>query len=461
MSSGLSRISISTRRKLTSILLAVTIFAVLAGLATLAQGRPVIFGVLNAIFVGTGAGIFEQYYVQSLRGRWIRNIHPLLSISIYTFVISIMFFISINVSHLLLRPWYISPVPYGRLPIILPIVIVLSVIGIVVMRAVHFIGIETLFHLMIGTYHRPVVEQKVLVFVDINNSTALAERLGALKIKSLVGKFLFDISKPITDHGGDIYLYKGDGLIAIWDWGDAVRGNRMLSCDRRRVRRRPARAAALHGAVRGGAGLPHRGAWRRCGRQRARRHEAVDRHLRQHDQHCLAHGGSGKAARRRVRDLGGCGPSRFRTPMAACIKSALTGSKEFPPKSRFSNIGSGPRRVRRRPGAAGGRATADGRETRRRARLQRLAKGQIDPAGSGQRVLAPGERGDAVIDETRRAAPHHDVASSPAAAARAGPCGCSPPHKNTAGSPSDTETTGADKSRSSSSRCNDSFVPSS
>ena len=86
------------------------------------------------------------------------------------------------------------------------------------MRAVHFIGIETLFHLMIGTYHRPVVEQKVLVFVDINNSTALAERLGALKIKSLVGKFLFDISKPLTDYGGEIYLYKGDGLIAIWAW---------------------------------------------------------------------------------------------------------------------------------------------------------------------------------------------------------------------------------------------------
>lgn len=228
MSSGLSRISISTRRKLTSILLAVTIFAVLAGLATLAQGRPVIFGVLNAIFVGTGAGVFEQYYVQSLRGRWIRNIHPLLSIVVYTFVVSIMFVISINISHLLLHPWYPAPVPYGRVPFILPVVIAFSVIGIVVMRAVHFIGIETLFHLMIGTYHRPVVVQKVLVFIDINNSTGLAERLGALKIKSLVGKFLFDISKPITDYGGEIYLYKGDGLIAIWDWQEAVRDNKIL-----------------------------------------------------------------------------------------------------------------------------------------------------------------------------------------------------------------------------------------
>jgi adenylate cyclase len=208
--------------------LAVVVFATLAGLATLAQGRPPAFGVMNAILVGTGVGLFEQFYVQSLRGRWFRNIHPLLSIGIYTIVVAILFCIAVNIAHLLLYPFYPSPVPWSRLPFILPIVIAFSVIGIVVMRAVHFIGIDTLFHLMIGTYHRPVVEQKVLVFIDINNSTALAERLGNLKIKSLVGKFLFDISKPITDYGGEIYLYKGDGLIAIWDWQDAVRGDRVL-----------------------------------------------------------------------------------------------------------------------------------------------------------------------------------------------------------------------------------------
>jgi adenylate cyclase len=114
------------------------------------------------------------------------------------------------------------------LPYALPLVIAFSVIGIVVMRTVHFIGIETLFHLMIGTYHRPVIEEKVLLFLDINDSTGLSERLGAVQIKSLVGKFLFDISKPITDYGGEIYLYKGDGLIALWNWNEAIRGNRIL-----------------------------------------------------------------------------------------------------------------------------------------------------------------------------------------------------------------------------------------
>lgn len=228
MAVGFARISISTRRKLASILLAVAIFAMLASLSTLAKGRPLAFGVLNGIFVGTGVGLFEEYYVQSLRGRWFRGIHPLLSIAIYTAVVAVLFVLSVNLTHLLLHRLYPSPISYARLPLVLPNVILYSVIGIVAMRAVHFIGIDTLFHLMIGTYHRPVVEQKVLVFVDINNSTGLAETLGGLKIKSLVGKFLFDISKPITDYGGDIYVYKGDGLIALWDWQEAVRGDRIL-----------------------------------------------------------------------------------------------------------------------------------------------------------------------------------------------------------------------------------------
>jgi class 3 adenylate cyclase len=228
MSFAFTALSISTRRKLTSILLSVTIFALLAALATRASGRPMLFGVLNAILVGTGVGLFEEFYVQSFRGRWMRNIHPLRAIVIYTIVVVVMFVIAINTTHLLLWQFYRLPVPYDRLPLILPVVIAFSVIGVVVMRTVHFIGIETLFHLTIGTYHRPVIQEKVLIFLDINNSTGLAERLGAVQTKSLVGKFLFDISKPITDHGGEIYLYKGDGLIALWDWREAVRDNKIL-----------------------------------------------------------------------------------------------------------------------------------------------------------------------------------------------------------------------------------------
>jgi class 3 adenylate cyclase len=219
----LTPVSISTRRKFTSILLAVVIFAVLAGLASRAGGRPPIFATLNAIFVGLGVGFFEEFYVQSLRGRRIRNVHPLNAILIYTVVVVIIFLIGIHLTHLLLFPFYRLTIPYDRLPLVIPLVIAFAVIGILVMRTVHFIGIETLFHLTVGTYHRPVVQEKVLLFLDVNNSTGIAENLGAIQTKALMGKFLFDISKPITDHGGE-----GDGLIALWDWREAVKENRIL-----------------------------------------------------------------------------------------------------------------------------------------------------------------------------------------------------------------------------------------
>ena len=228
MALALRRVSISTRRKLASILLAVTIFSLLAGLTGFATRRPMVYVMINSIFVGTGVGLFEQFYVQSLRGRWLRSMHPLLSITIYTAVVAVLFVAAIHLSHLLTWRLDTLPIAYQRLPLALPLVIVFSVIGIVVMRTVHFIGIETLFHLMIGTYHRPVIEEKVLLFLDINDLTGLAERLGAVQIKSLVGKFLFDISKPITDYGGEIYLYKGDGLIALWNWNEAIRKNKIL-----------------------------------------------------------------------------------------------------------------------------------------------------------------------------------------------------------------------------------------
>jgi adenylate cyclase len=229
MKARIKRLSTSNRRKLTSILLAVVIFGLLTVLTTLALGRNPIYGVLNAIMVGTSVGLFEQFYIQNARGRWFRSIHPLKSMLIYTGIVAVVFILSIHLVRLIF--WHFDDLPwvYRRLPVLVPIVITFSVIGIVVMRVAHFVGLETLFHLTIGTYHRPVVEEKVLMFLDINNSTALAAQLGAIETKSFVGKFLFDISAPITNNGGVIYLYKGDGLIALWDWDEALSGGKVLA----------------------------------------------------------------------------------------------------------------------------------------------------------------------------------------------------------------------------------------
>ncbi len=221
-------IGLTLRRKLVSVLVAMGVFACLGGVTTLAVGRPVELGVTNAILIGAGIGLFEEFYVQSQRGNWLRAMHPLRSIPVYIGVIVVLYFIAVHISHVLLGRLDDLPTVYRRLPYGLTFFTLFSVVGVLMMRVIHFIGIENLFHLMVGTYHRPVQERKVLIFLDINGSTALGEKLGALATRSLVRKFLFDVSQPITDHGGDIYLYKGDGLIAMWDWPQAIKGNAIL-----------------------------------------------------------------------------------------------------------------------------------------------------------------------------------------------------------------------------------------
>ena len=221
-------VSITTRRKLASILLAMIAFALFAGVTTLAVGRPVELGIANAVMIGFGVGVFEEFYVQGRRGRWLRSLPPLRTVPIYVAVVVVLYLVAVHISHLLLGRLDDLPTVYARLPWGLSFFAAFSVAGILLIRVAHFIGIRTLLDLALGTYHRPVLEKRVLLFLDLQGSTALGERLGAFGVREFVSKFLFDVSKPITDHGGDIYDYTGDGLIASWGWSDAVRDDTIL-----------------------------------------------------------------------------------------------------------------------------------------------------------------------------------------------------------------------------------------
>jgi adenylate cyclase len=218
----------TTRRKLAAVLMAMIIFACLGAVTTAAVGRPVEIGAFNAVLIGAGIGLFEEFYVQGPRGNWMREMHPLRSIFIYILVVIVLYLIALHVTHLVLGRLDDLPVVYRRLAYGTAFFTAFSMVGILMIRVAHFIGLRTLLDLVIGTYHRPVEERNVLLFLDINGSTALAERLGALTMRSLVRKFLSDVSQPIIDCGGEIYLYKGDGLIAVWNWADAVKADAIL-----------------------------------------------------------------------------------------------------------------------------------------------------------------------------------------------------------------------------------------
>lgn len=215
--------------KFVAISVATLVIVMLAMMMAAVVRIPVENALIGGGLAGFLIGVFEEFYVQSVRGKWLRTIHPLTSLVVYGAVVVGFFFIAQHAMHGILGTWHELSKAYARLPIILPAFFIIAIIGVLVIRVIGFIGARDLFSLMIGRYHRPVLEDKVFLFLDMKDSTATAEALGAVRGMALIAKFLFDISRPITDHGGNIYQYTGDGLIAMWDWDRALENGNVIS----------------------------------------------------------------------------------------------------------------------------------------------------------------------------------------------------------------------------------------
>jgi adenylate cyclase len=91
-----------------------------------------------------------------------------------------------------------------------------SFVFVFVMAVNKLLGQNVLLSFVTGRYHRPRLEDRILLFIDMEGSTGLAERLGPLAFHRLVNRFVTDLTDPIVAARGEIYSYVGDELIATW-----------------------------------------------------------------------------------------------------------------------------------------------------------------------------------------------------------------------------------------------------
>ena len=71
------------------------------------------------------------------------------------------------------------------------------------------------FDIMMGRYHQPQEENRIILFIDLRNSTPIAEKLGNNYFQ-FIRDFIFCISAGIMEHDGRIYQYVGDEIVAWW-----------------------------------------------------------------------------------------------------------------------------------------------------------------------------------------------------------------------------------------------------
>jgi adenylate cyclase len=91
-----------------------------------------------------------------------------------------------------------------------------SVAGNLMFGMAELLGPGVLLAFVVGRYHRPRREERALLFIDLNASTATAERLGEARFLDFLSAFIANVSQAIVENRGEIHKYVGDEIIATW-----------------------------------------------------------------------------------------------------------------------------------------------------------------------------------------------------------------------------------------------------
>jgi adenylate cyclase len=70
--------------------------------------------------------------------------------------------------------------------------------------------------IFIGKYLKPKEEKRIILFIDLKDSTPTAEKLGHKKYFHYIRDFIHHISLALLEYDGLIYQYVGDEIIVSW-----------------------------------------------------------------------------------------------------------------------------------------------------------------------------------------------------------------------------------------------------
>lgn len=70
--------------------------------------------------------------------------------------------------------------------------------------------------ILLGRYLQPKIEKRIVMFIDLKDSTPTAEKLGHVMNFKFIRDFIYQVSSAIIEYDGRIYQYVGDEVVASW-----------------------------------------------------------------------------------------------------------------------------------------------------------------------------------------------------------------------------------------------------
>ncbi len=91
------------------------------------------------------------------------------------------------------------------------------------------IGPRKLGKLFLGRYFSPRSEEMIFMFLDLKDSTAIAEKLGHVQYSQFIQDCFYDLNQVIPTFKADVYQYVGDEAVLHWSYEKGLKNHRCLN----------------------------------------------------------------------------------------------------------------------------------------------------------------------------------------------------------------------------------------
>ena len=206
------------------------VFNVLTSEASLVS---VIQGLFDGVFI---TGLVGGYLVL-IRGGvlrlWFRRLGFWTDLAVNSTILLALFLVGRAIGQVVVRgnpQRFLASFGDAHLVYALPFFVVLAVSVQFILQMNRMIGANVLGYFAAGVYRHPRAEERIFLFLDLQGSTQLAERLGSAQYFELLRRFVDELTEPVLETGGEIYQYAGDEVVVTWPLEAGVRAANCVRC---------------------------------------------------------------------------------------------------------------------------------------------------------------------------------------------------------------------------------------
>ncbi len=190
-------------------------------------------GSLNGLLIAGGLFGFELLVVPSTVGGWLRRRSFLVGVAIRALASCVIIVAGLFSGRAAIAWLFDQPVsPYNAATLLRDVGYSFAVFFTFqfALQVVTLVGARVLVNFLVGRYHRAVHEERIFLFADLVDSTAIARRLGDDGVHAMISRVFFDLDDVIADHGGEVHRYIGDEVVVTWPLAAGLRDSRCLRC---------------------------------------------------------------------------------------------------------------------------------------------------------------------------------------------------------------------------------------